>query len=153
MVTVIFMIGAVDIASYQSNRPAPSRQSVSVVAAGQQFIAYRNAIDDYVAKNPSFTGSVTPQMITLPYGFNLPFATGNQVVKTPSGNGQIAVVWANLPQGALFSSAVGIRGDMSLGLVGASGQWVSPIASSVSPIPAGISIPSGYSVSVVQIGM
>lgn len=153
MIVVVFMVGIIDLAMYQSGQVLPKSQDVSAVIAGQQFIAYRNAINDYAAKNPSFTGVVTSQMITLPYGFTLPFTTGNQVVKTPSGKGRIVVVWADLPQGALFSGDVGIRGDMSLGLVGAAGQWISPVTNSVSPIPSGVVIPEGDSVSVIQIGV
>lgn len=153
MVSVVFMIGAIDLAVYQSSSVLSKTQEVSAQVSGQQFIAYRNAINEYVAAHPGFTGTVSTANLSIPYGFTLPFATGNRVVKTPSGNGQIVIVWANIPQSALFSADLGIRGDLSLGFVGSAGQWISPVTNSVSPIPAGISVPAGNSVSVIQIGV
>lgn len=149
----IFLIGAIDISRYQADQKLPSPALSYAIASGQYFLAYRDVVDNYVMTTPGFTGSVPPSIAHLPPGMSFNYPAGNLVIKTPSGNGRIIIVWADLPQGALFNAQSGVGGDLTLGIVNSYGQFISPLTTVPSAIPGGLSLPSGYSVSIVQEGV
>lgn len=149
----IFLIGAIDIARYQSDQKLPSSAQNEAIVAGQEFIAYRDVVDNYVISTPGFTGTVPPSIAHLPTGMTFKYPAGNMVFNTPTSQGRIIVTWAQLPQGALFEAQSGINGDLSLGIINQSGQFVSPITAVPSVLPGGLSLPQGYSVSIVQQGV
>lgn len=151
MLLAVFMVCAGTLVHNQADAVLPPAAQSSAAALGQRFVAYRNAVGAYVSTNPTFTGNVPSGSLALPGGMPLPPGAGNQVTATVLGQGRIIMCWAALPPSALFQAAKGMNGDASLG-VASGNQWTSPVYGAMGNLPAGVRVPDGDAVSVMQIG-
>ncbi len=158
MVVVVFWAGMNSLAEYQSAQNAQPTTQTTAQSQAASFVGYRNAVGNYVAANPSFTGSVPASSLAswLAPWQSLPNGVGNQVTATPSGNGRIIYSWAQASPllgaspGMTYAAAQLTGGDASIGQVSGT-QWISPIYG-VQALTVPAFVPDGDILSVVQIG-
>ena len=152
ILVVAFWTGMTAIANYQSGSIMPSPKQVSAMSAGQAFLGYRNAVEGYMAANPSFTGNIPYASLVswLAPGQPLPPGAGNQVNLTPSGFGKIMYSWAQAVPGEAWAAVSTTGGDASIGMVSGT-QWISPIYGVQNWVVPSF-VPNGDILSVVQTG-
>ena len=121
-------------------------------AEGEFFLAYRNAVRTFVARNPTFTGTVSvAQLNGLGYSFpsSLSSRAGN-VVTTYGTSGRMIISFAALTPGAIAHAFELSEFDASLGLSNGS-TWTSN-ASGAIPQALPTPITQGSIVSVIVFG-
>jgi hypothetical protein len=144
------------IFAYQKNdlnRFAVQSQAMQTNNDGQRFITYAGAVQAYLVSHPTFTGAVTPAMLSAQgnqFSSNFLSLVGNAI--TSSGSGKVITCYGNLNAASMATAGLITQGDVSIGVAGASNTWtsLSPGANTSSQ-PLATAVPSGYVVSVVQL--
>lgn len=153
-VLILFVAIAVTlVATHRNNRdlvtPRPHQQQANFDA--MTFLAYRGAVLAYVGSNPSFVGTISSSNLQGQYPPAFLSSAGNYV-SSVGLNGRLITSFANLSSGAAYTAMVVAGVDASIGISNGS-SWISvaPDANK-NTIPLNTPVPSGYAVSVVQIG-
>lgn len=145
----IFFSGLIALQDTTNQNALPPTKQLLADNSGQAFLAYRNALLTYITANPTLTGTIATNLLTLPAGQTLPPGTSNNVIVTPGG-GRIIYAWATLPPNTLNTLSNLQSGDPSLGLVNGT-QWISPAYGiQATVVPA--YVPNGSVLSILQIG-
>ncbi len=152
LIVIVFLSSQFMLATSRSRAAMPSTSALVSAQSGQVFVAYRDAVLAYLNANPAFTGSINPAQLTAqgtPFPPSFTGTAGNAITLT-GASGRIVTVYASLPAGALASAALATNYDASLGTSDGS-SWTS-IAFGATSQPLATAVPSGYTVSVNQIG-
>jgi hypothetical protein len=115
-------------------------------ALARNFTSYRNAVIRYVEEHPEMGGSVAPDHLSLPPGWQPLSALHNEIRE-----GQVAI-WAFLPAAAQVSVEREVAGSESIGVaeIQDGAEWgYSELDGTRFPVPAGV--PLGAMVSVVNV--
>lgn len=108
------------------------------------FLAYKNAVQLYVTRNPGVSGSIPSYALSLDASTLTTISPGNQVIRT--GNGTQVITWTAPQPGLLPAVLQGADGDTSIG-TSTGTRWSTPTAGDMGPLP--IQVPSGDVVSFV----
>jgi hypothetical protein len=152
LVVVFFLTSHFLLATSRSRASMPSTTALASSQSGQMFVAYRDAVLTYSSANPAFMGSVSDAQLATqgtPFPTSFTGSAGN-VITTTGAAGRIITVYANLPAGALASAASSTSSDASLGT--SNGSYWTSIGPGATPQSLATVVPSGYTVSVNQIG-
>jgi hypothetical protein len=112
----------------------------------ENFTSYRNAVIRYVEAHPDVTGSLAPDRLSLPPGWQALSALHNETQE-----GQV-VIWAPLPPAAQLSVEQEVAGSESIGVVEIQDGveiGYSELDGTRFPVPSGV--PVGALVSVVSV--
>lgn len=120
------------------------------------FIAYRNAVTNYLKVHPTFRGTVPATAINV--SLPSPSITGltNVISSTASGTGAVILCVGQLHAGAISTIMRLSDNDASFGVSVDGVNWRtaaggSSVLTSPSPLPS--PVPAGYVVSLIQIGV
>lgn len=113
---------------------------------GFLFLAYRQAVTDFVTANPTASGTIPRSQLTLPAGMPVLPGEGNAVLVDSTGVTDV-LAWAAITSAGLAAVVRVSQGDASLGY-STGGSWVSPVYGQMGALPT--NVPSGNAVSFLQ---
>lgn len=155
MVIALLMLGIVSITKdFKNTQPAAQFAAQAPRNAdATAFLGYRAAVDAYMAKHPTFTGSIPfTELSALGAPTRMLELANNQIVETGTA-GRIVMVYASLLPGVIENAAAQTQNDASLGIAHTANSWTSIAPGSQTyPLPTE-TIPKGAIVSVVQLGI
>lgn len=157
----MFMVGINFTANYHAVKTVPNT-TTQVIAQqqGEALLAYRNAVEQYIAAHPGFTGSITGDMggaIQLPYGMEIPPGAGAVVADVSSSANQSAgsaiTVYADIQNSAASQIANATQNDGTVGIAQTTQSGsVQMITSGLNaPVVLPEDIPLGDTVTTVQL--
>ncbi len=116
-------------AHYVVSRIPVVPQTIAVIQA-QNIIAYRNAVANFAAANPAYTGTVPVSNLQpyLPPGMSSGFLinnAGNSIVQVQGVGRAIMVYGQNLAPGVISAMQNAEFGNAGLGNTGVNGAWSS----------------------------
>lgn len=157
----MFMMGINHMAGFHAVKTVPNN-TTQVIAQqqGEALMAYRNAIEQYLAANPGFTGTIQGDMggaIQLPYGMAIPPGAGAVVSAVQSSASQAAgsalTVFADIRNSAVSQVTNATNNDGTVGIAqvaqNGSMQMTAPGLGSPVMLPGGV--PSGDTVTTLQL--
>ncbi len=156
----MFMVGINHIADYTAVKTVPNN-TTQVIAQqqGEALMAYRNAVERYLAANPGFTGTIQGDMggaIQLPYGMAIPPGAGAVVSAVQSSASQAAgsaiTVFADIRNSAVSQVTNATNNDGTVGTAQTTSDGGSQMAAPglSGPVALPSDVPSGDTVTTLQ---
>ncbi|MFC0512080.1 MULTISPECIES: type IV pilus biogenesis protein PilM [Asaia] len=108
------------------------------------YLAYKNAVQVYVMRNPGTNGSIPTYALDLDPSTTSTINPGNQIIRT--GNGTQIVTWTTSQPGLLSAILQASSGDASIG-TSTGYRWTTPLSGDMGPLP--LQVPVGDIVSFV----
>lgn len=116
-----------------------------------QFIAYRDAVTNYMAAHNTFTGTVPASSLSGQFSASFLASVSNNVTATGTA-GRIITCYGSLSAGVVQSVLKLTGGDAAIGTSNGT-TWTSAASNSVqTPAALNVPVPVGDIVSVIQIG-
>lgn len=154
LIVVLTMLGCGAIVTHFAAH-TPAAQHIAATSTSTEasaFLAYRAAVANYLASNPTFVGSVPFANLVARGAPTSMQGVASNTISTFGANGRIVMAYAVLSPGAVQSAFAQSDNDASLGVATAANSWTSLNPGS-QPFPLPIStIPQGAIVSVIQVG-
>lgn len=149
LLSIVF--GTLAIQKNNLSLVTPHYQQLQVSNDAGQFIAYRDAVTNYMANHKTFTGSVPSSSLSGQFSASFLAAVNNNVSATGTA-GRVITCYGNLSAGTVQAVLRATGGDAAIGTSNGT-TWTSAPSNAVkTPVALSVPVPVGNIVSVIQIG-
>jgi Tfp pilus assembly protein PilV len=149
LLSIVF--GALSIHSNNLALVTPHVQQLQMNNDAGQFIAYRDAVTNYMAAHSTFTGTVPASSLNGQFSSAFLASVSNNVSATGTA-GRVITCYGNLSAGTVQAVLKATGGDAAVGTSNGT-TWTSAATNAVkTPTALNVPVPVGNIVSVIQIG-